>query len=605
VNSVAATCAPRPAGDQFQQPIEQAREDEMTPDRNERQPAKARRTPLLLATVALVALSACSTTHLSGYQSNVTDPAQPVTGIGYALPATVFKITVTHKLVACEPEAEFETSATAVAEQVAGEHIVLDYRELASSQKTSSLKLETYANGTLKSVNAEVEDHGPEVAGAILKSVASVVRVAAGLPPGGGDGKLSEPQAKSPLQCGDAGTKALAAIKTAKGNVRDLTSDLDTATEQVERLTTQKTLGTLADADKPKLNSALDALNAAEEKLENAKATLQKAIAAVAAEESFIWPDTARFASDTRKWPNGGIALLLPPGKEAIAKFHPLTDKTNTDWDSTLPVLVTLQPTRPQIASIVAGSVTPAPASDYGGLYYRMPGRGRIRVCSPPIDKDAVKKAGKAAEADERRKVPLPSEDQIIAATEKAKIDKRLELVNTACAGGARDATLVDTLVTVSQFGQLHVMPLRNGWGQNNVLSGSWREDGSPETLSYIEKKASAVATAKLVQDVVNQAAAIDKDARAKSAADKTSAAADKAAADKAELDALDRAISVAKKQKELNDAKEALAGTSPTQVGDAEKAVIEAETSIIKAKTVRLQAKLDLKALEAKASQP
>jgi hypothetical protein len=39
--------------------------------------------------------------------------------------------------------------------------------------------------------------------------------------------------------------------------------------------------------------------------------------------------------------------------------------------------------------------------------------------------------------------------------------------------------------------------------------------------------------------------------------------------------------------------------------VGDAEKAVIEAETSIIKAKTVRLQAKLDLKALEAKASQP
>jgi len=185
------------------------------------------------AALAATLLAGC-TTHLEAVAppvATVGTHGPPVNGFSYNLARLDYALDITRTVTACPsaaaPEVGFEFEAAAGSTYGAGEEILIDYAHLANAWKTTSVTLDTYPSGILKSVNAQATDHSGEAVKSAVSLAVGVAKLAIGVPPitgtsGVATGQPGEPWAAT-LVCTQTGSD-IVKVATAAGDAKDATA---------------------------------------------------------------------------------------------------------------------------------------------------------------------------------------------------------------------------------------------------------------------------------------------------------------------------------------------------------------------------------------------
>ena len=175
-----------------------------------------------------------------------TSREQALPGIAYALPMLQYEIVTAYKIVECPqpargatPESKLEVVVTPIAasDYVAAERYVIDYRALTNLLKTTDFAIETYeGSGTLKSLNASIEDKTGEVVKAVVDTAISGATMLSGAPiaagqSGGDQAYVDALKAATvkyvALKCTDAAFAKLNALAAARSRIKVLRAELD------------------------------------------------------------------------------------------------------------------------------------------------------------------------------------------------------------------------------------------------------------------------------------------------------------------------------------------------------------------------------------------
>jgi len=414
--------------------------------------------------------------------------------------------------------------------QVPDQAIVIDYRNLQKFLKTTSLSLERWPNGMLKSVNASVEDQTPEAIAALAAAAGSVALLATGAPGAGAlamapgvVGGRPAPGGPSPAAAGrservgflacNARTMDLVSRRKAAAKVRDdAVSLLDTASAAASRL------GGQANADQ----AALDKLKADVAKhsarLETATGELAgidaqitlplNMIAAAGGGTPTAIPDTGQIAPTLLL----GGAVMTPSALDAFVSAHfvdgsallPSRKRKSYDqracaWsdvtrsavpDETCTGLKALRPVLAKVARIEINDKT---------LRAVAAGAGDQRPASTALisvrkAKDGVPGAEIAA-------------NQGIIYVEPRKL--RIEMT-TAAIGPTSLVSPVRVVksadVSIPQLGRYLSLPVRAGFGEKVQLQATFAEDGSLLTATYANPKTGGLAVANMLRDLAGTA---------------------------------------------------------------------------------------------------
>lgn len=185
----------------------------------------------LLVLVLSLALSACSTS-LSSNQWSGAQIAVP-SGNMYYLPATqihgsISFIPTSCKIVDGAPKFEYEIIDSTISSSTVADieqHYYIDYLKLNSAAKTTSASFDFYPIGTLKSVNAEIEDRTAETLGAIAGAALNIVRAAAFVPGMG----VADVEPDENYHCAKAINRLLVDLRKYRSLLADLANEDDVA----------------------------------------------------------------------------------------------------------------------------------------------------------------------------------------------------------------------------------------------------------------------------------------------------------------------------------------------------------------------------------------
>lgn len=549
--------------------------------------------------LTLLPLAACQTS-----MSTRPMPAEPKTaliGVPYAIPALRYDLTIVRTLTDCErvePSAraasaeqqsalnvEFETEATSKASQVTGERFVVDYRALSSWSKSTAFEMALNENQTLKSFNAEAEDQGPEIASSLLKTGFTIAKMVAGLP------AVAAAPGKE-LVTDPAKPKPKATCPLAVKQVADLSDGLEAQTKtlkeksaELDGLIVAQFVGTLTDDEKARAA----ALRMETKVLLKSTSEMQKKIAGWKKDLSFTETATIdpRFGTSPAsiKFPSHNATVGAQQTKWLKSMFGAEVDKATLSYiEARLGLIVPTvtiapgatvacdnlgltncapggapnwsqvsgDPYRPYVATATVPAGAP-------GVIVRMPVQTTLRVCQELLETPANLLQTPAVPRDEKT-------------------------VRAACEAGDPSVTiLVADSAAAAQLGPQLVLPLTNGFGQNNKLKATFRADGSLETVAYGGKGIGA-RLASLIGTSVEEAASYQAAAQDQRKAEEDAKAS-------AATDALDDQIAVAKKKKELADA---LAALDPAPGAATKQAQIELDATV-----ARLEAEKKIKELE------
>jgi hypothetical protein len=161
------------------------------------------------------ALTGCAT-HLEVGHASADDPTSRQ-GIAYFLPFTQFDTKVTWVVTGCGaegPDLAVKTEATPKTARDPDHLYTIDYSSLDAWTKTSSVKVDFYDSGAIKSINAAADDRTAEIATKTISAISKIARFAALGEGGGGE----------PPTCSSLVTNAL-------------TTDLGPQKTEVDRLT--------------------------------------------------------------------------------------------------------------------------------------------------------------------------------------------------------------------------------------------------------------------------------------------------------------------------------------------------------------------------------
>jgi hypothetical protein len=388
---------------------------------------------------------------------------------------------------------------------------LIHYADLGNGMKETRLELEKYENGTLKSLNATLDDRTAEVIAGTLRGLASIAALAGGFPlpavaaPAGAEAdsnRVGRPISfrKFLVRRGLCKPRVLEAL----GLRLDLEKGLEDALKQIQRLEAEirdkgkeleKEKGQLAATSK-KLKEAKDAQPSDPQEIKKLEAEVQELQAKVKALE-----DVVKAAENGKKAIETPIAGQLKRRAELVERltvktvltFIPKQDlRQRTDpgaikaakaWflDEARPIYcggsndrcyATLElepaqnlplPLRVDAAVLVSEADRPflsdrSQVATNGHLVYREPAYGEVFVCKEEPCLDA------------RGHLQAPADRRIFAAP-----------------------------ATVSQLGPLAVLPLTNGTFENKTLKASFAASGALESFTYTtnasnEKAASAFA---------------------------------------------------------------------------------------------------------------
>jgi hypothetical protein len=492
-------------------------------------------------TASMLALSACTTTELKVGKLGTQPADQAIAGVSYWLPSQSYNVKLTRTLAKCklvegkvQPTAEFEwiLKADVKLNSGVGESFVVDYRQMSGEFKTSSFELETWPNGTLKSIGAEAEDHSAEVFTSVVKTGFNIARLFLPVPGGSPPGtKLCPTAVKARIDGADA-----------------LSAQAKKVTEATEELLPYQTaidLGMLSNADKAKVaaivkklteaNIALAALRQTDKKLEAQLTYVESrdvtpSMQAMTETFAFLADDesSSTRAAQQRAWFMTLFANTNYDVKAEAENDADLRARLQSAAGANVVLAIT------SLRSVGPATIPLALPADAPGIAYRDPLPVRVRLCPLPPFPDRVPK-----------KAPLGDTAQDIAKKRAEDIKTWRDKAAAGCGQGAIDP-LFSSDDRIAQLGQLMVLPFKNGPNEKASLSASFRADGSLEKATYKQLNAPAQKMAQAASDAVDAALGYQKDLRAaQKARDEAADAKDKAAKDalaaetKAEKDAL------------------------------------------------------------------
>ncbi|HEY0043506.1 MAG TPA: hypothetical protein VGB62_03045 [Allosphingosinicella sp.] len=525
---------------------------------------------LHVSILALLAgsLGAC-TTHLTATPEDATTTG-PSYGIPYRLPMKQFELAVTWELKQCLTEAEkkqlglgpqdaglgYEIEAVHTGQLVEGESIVMDYREMTNSFKTGKLDVSYWYDDEtkrplrfVKSINGTIEGKEPEALKSGIGAITNIAKTVLTLSSGGlaaaaltqDKAGIAEPdQAPPSTACTVETLKALAELKTADAQLKELAEEADSIAARLELLKVRAILGELTEDDKAEIrirNDRSDELAERVKALSSAQAVLRRRLSYT---QKFAYPATpaapapedilALDREKTAKW----LRTLLESGHDAalqkeLNRFQITASLVPVGGDGKQ-----LKPQPIACPTTRAGPLCP-------GYVYREPVAAQLTVTAP---------------------------------------------------GGPHETvTLVDSVESIPQLGRMRILPLRSRWGEKNGLSAEFSIDGTPTRISYDMIEAGGPKMLAAAEDA--SASALDiATLIAENRLSKEEKAAEK---EKAQIDALQRQIDLAEKRKKLDELKSAPAPQDPTATA------LTAELAILRMQKEKAELLAAMRAAEAR----
>ncbi|KSL70728.1 hypothetical protein APA73_11330 [Pseudomonas aeruginosa] len=488
-------------------------------------------------------------------------------GVEYGLPMVQFNLSVTRTLVRCQDEnnrtdIRFATQVAAEPHYVVGERFVVDYESLSNWSKITGLDLQTYDNGTLKSINASAEDQSAAIIGDVVKVGIGVASLVSGVPFG------AEALAQEPgeWRCSEQTIRKLDAITIAKDALEETTKELVQVTDTITRLESLAILNALSEGDKTMLVQA----KAKQSKLTKQVSTVDKALARllayVSVKEERIWPEKV-----------GSTQLNADPLPENAKFLKDLFEKTPSNTTSQVEGAGT---TTTQASPNNKSGQPEQGGSKKDVFLEKLMASFQLRGELIPLLKPSEQSPGSTS-------YPDPKNDKRTGLYYRTPIPAQLLICRVVSSQGC----IVDddspkafrVNVMAPQLAPLRVLPLTNGMFQNNALSATFRENGSLATFKYEDKAARGKVLSETVAASMDNVLAY-RDARQ---AYKSS---EKAAKQQAGLDALDADIARLEKQKKI-------AALNSELEGSAQDTAVE--TARLNARIALLEAQRKLRELE------
>lgn len=346
-----------------------------------------------------IALAAISTSGCTKYlrietvQSQTSVQGAPLKGVPYSLYFDQFKIVTSAKLVDCKTftlEITASTSDPTALPDPALSYMI-DPNSMAGLLHSSKFDIDYNPDGSIASVNAEVEDHTPAVVLGLAKAAAGVITLGASGPfkalSTGGTDSAEWSKTLVPI-CTEAALAALndfadksAAVDKAKTALDKAQVDFDTWNEQMDDAGDNP-----LPALRRKFSDSYIRLRGAVVRLETAQAKLDKAEKALVVSDTHLWPESGIVG----KTPDVSGKALGQKAREAFIKPLALLSKED-EAQLTFQFAFELAPTGlSPYSAYPARSNIPVNVSRTG-LPYRLSGRGQLTVTqtgntsSPPL----------------------------------------------------------------------------------------------------------------------------------------------------------------------------------------------------------------------------
>jgi hypothetical protein len=294
---------------------------------------------------AVTSLTGCATVRTTPYLERTESAGDSLPGLTYSLPMAQYDLVVVRTLSECPggqtngeaTQLKFSIDVGGAERYVPGEAYTLDSR-LVGFLKTSSLELNYYASGTLKSIGVQAEDKTGEViantakiaaAGLILASGSPAIAAAVAPALAASDSKAYTTRAKgmitttkAPLQlvCTDEAVANVEAFTKADQALKDEAEKLREANQRLKTLTDEITLKVKRPTDR-KVKAEWAAIIADQIRADVAIRTAEKEktrlIEVLSVSQTYRWP---RDFTDARSNP------LLETNSAALAKLRKLVE---------------------------------------------------------------------------------------------------------------------------------------------------------------------------------------------------------------------------------------------------------------------------------------
>jgi hypothetical protein len=529
-------------------------------------------------------LTAACTTSLST-QPVETAAGAVVEGTQYSLPVLQYTLTVRRMLTACATGAdgtlhpEFTTSVEPSAKHVAGEQFVVDPQALAGFMKTSSFEMETYDNGTIKSINAAAVDHGPEVALGLVDLGLNIARLTMG-PANAPTLALSRNTVRPSCP-----TEALKELDERLAAQRSLTRQINSKLEQIAPYERLAAIGALSEDDKKAFRQLQEELGALRKSLAAVDALVKAAQAPLSYTDTYDWIPSRKDSSKVISFPDTGeegrrirqlewLARLFIPLPEISADQEADVRQALIAAGSRIKDLLAAQGAAnlslvavvfaQQVAGTNAINIT-CPGSREQGPGPGSGGR-RWSVSARPGSDKCILEGQEGSTAPELPGIAYRMPVQAILRVCEGSVPKDCD---------SRMGTLkvyAESSSLVPQMGRLAILPFSNGFGEDNALAATFRPDGSLSKAKYDTRKS----VAKSIVDTLNAGAGRLLDYRDERKAE--------------QLTELERQITLAKKQKELIEATDALATAN---------AAARVQAQALESRIAQLEAEQTIRALE------
>lgn len=590
-------------------------------------------------------LGACTTSLETRPDQHETKSNLAIGYESYSLPMVRYDITVDAQLTGCTELVPLtflgtpigsaisyglaiSVKVTPTPEYVAGESYNVDHEALSSFFKTSSLSIETWPSGTLKSIGAGAKDHTGAVIKDVVKTGVGIALLSTGSPLGlpittstvgvvplaNNYAELSDASSLVKLRrkfiredlpasafspklsnlpvtlCRDGIAPLVVATKQLPKDIEKLAKALTNATKRVERATLVTNAKAADHRDVEELKEALAAQGKAEDALQLAQEDQAGKLKKLGITIKHQWPSSfdghvnagqlPASAADVAKM----VELLTREDKEVI------TGEALKTWFDALPPSAQEEFSRENKA--VIKSVTTGKENCNGKLFECVQDNLAITVKLEPskfgglrsmlslnddgetvtqdktvVDARVVNARDDKADQGVFYRPPVPGDLIICGQGTEAALGR---------CGGIAGATKTLQVVhnkSVPQLGQLRFFPFKSPPFTASEFLVELREDGSPAKLQYKDTEAAATAVSGTIADAVDQAVKARKSVRDEKIA------------------ALQHEIDLATKQKALLEAQ------TPKQPD--EDAAIKAETAHLNAQIAKMQAELSKVKLE------
>ncbi|MEA3034278.1 MAG: hypothetical protein QOH04_29 [Sphingomonadales bacterium] len=478
---------------------------------------------------ATILLGACATDLRTTSLGRSTETELPA-GFAYNLPAAVVSPSASIRIADCivdtdakamlngaeGPNDPITGAAIAVSgdisvEQVAGQPVLIDYRELGDFLKTSSVGIERHPNLMLKSVNVSVEDQSPQLIANVAVVAADIalfaVNPAAGAAGAAGianhslkqKGMLHTRAAKevSYLACSAETAKLVASRKAARLRRDEATQKLEEATAALETL--------MRNADTGFTRHEIEQIHALRQKVLDHTGTIADAtdeMGTIDGKLSLALHVKPGTPTDIDQIKDRGLVLEAAPGQiEAFVAKHFITAKAKVTAD--------VETRFNQRDCLGKPDSTCEGAHKVGPVLARL-ASATLTAEPQPVPHDGHTPNFLAASAPKKQKdrSGFIHPSQGIVYVEPARYTFSLRPTAPAADPLHPVVTLKSVNASIPQLGTYIGLPLHAGFGEKVELKATFNTDGSLATASYGKPSSAGVAISATLAALADKALA-------------------------------------------------------------------------------------------------